>query len=172
MKTKKIIIILIILVVALFSVIAFLLLKNDRPAPQDKETIVLVPEKIKVKAYFNNNKLDPEITCYKVFPVEREVIKTPALARAAIEELLLGTTASEKEAGYFTSLNTNIKIQSLNIESGLAQIDFSEELGTAVGGSCRVGAIRAQIAETLRQFSSVQEVIISINGRTEDILQP
>jgi len=41
-----------------------------------------------------------------------------------------------------------------------------------VGGSCRVSAIRAQIIETLKQFSTVKNVVISINGRTEDILQP
>jgi spore germination protein GerM len=41
-----------------------------------------------------------------------------------------------------------------------------------VGGSCRVAAIRAQITDTLKQFPPVDEVIISIDDRTEDILQP
>jgi len=41
-----------------------------------------------------------------------------------------------------------------------------------VGGSCRVSAIRAEIIQTLKQFSTIKEVIISINNRTEDILQP
>ena len=27
-----------------------------------------------VKAYFTNSKLDPEVTCQKVFPVERKII--------------------------------------------------------------------------------------------------
>jgi hypothetical protein len=35
-----------------------------------------------------------------------------------------------------------------------------------------VAAISAQIRETLKQFSTVKGVIISIDGRTEDILQP
>lgn len=51
-------------------------------------------------------------------------------------------------------------------------IDFDERLEFQVGGSCRVAAISAQIRETLKQFPQVKEVIISINGRTEDILQP
>ena len=33
-------------------------------------------------------------------------------------------------------------------------------------------AIRVQITETLEQFPTVDSVIISIDGRTEDILQP
>jgi spore germination protein GerM len=129
-------------------------------------------ETIKVKAYFNNSKLDPEFSCNKVFPVEREIVKTPAVARAALEELFKGLTEAEKEAGFFTSINPGVKIQKLSIENSVASVDFDEQLEFQVGGSCRVSAIRAQITETLKQFSTVNSVIISINGRTEDILQP
>ena len=54
----------------------------------------------------------------------------------------------------------------------MAYVDFDEQLEFQVGGSCRVSAIRAQIIQTIKQFSTVKDVIISINGRTEDILQP
>jgi spore germination protein GerM len=54
----------------------------------------------------------------------------------------------------------------------VAKVDFDERLGFQVGGSCRVSAIRAQITETLMQFSTVKSVVVSINGRTEDVLQP
>jgi V8-like Glu-specific endopeptidase len=36
----------------------------------------------------------------------------------------------------------------------------------------RVTAVRAQITETLRQFDTVNNVVISVEGRTEDVLQP
>jgi spore germination protein GerM len=65
-----------------------------------------------------------------------------------------------------------VKVESLKIENRTAYAAFDTELERAVGGSCRVSAIRAQIIETLKQFSSVDNVIISIDGRTEDILQP
>lgn len=129
-------------------------------------------EKIKVKVFFNNNKLDPEITCLRVFPVEREIVKTLSVAQAALTELLAGTTPAEDADGFTTSLNPNVKIQSLTIEDGVAKVDFNEQLEAGVGGSCRVAAISAQIRETLKQFLSVKNVIISINGRIEDILQP
>ncbi len=129
-------------------------------------------ETIKVKAYFNNSKMDPEFSCNKVFAVEREVPKTDAVARAALEELFEGLTNTEKNAGFFTSINLGVKIQSLTIENGTAKVDFDEQLEYQVGGSCRVSAIRAQITETLKQFPTVKNVVISINGRTEDILQP
>jgi spore germination protein GerM len=50
--------------------------------------------------------------------------------------------------------------------------DFNERLEYQVGGSCRVSAIRAQISETLKQFPTIKDVIILINGRKEDVLQP
>jgi len=129
-------------------------------------------ETITVQAFFNNNMLDPEFTCTKVFPVERVIPKTQAVGRAALEELLKGPTGPEKEESFSTSINPGVKIQSLVIENGVAKVDFDEQLEFQVGGSCRVSAIRAQITETLKQFPTVKTVVISINGRTEDILQP
>ena len=157
----------------------FLVFKKDNPSglpENDKELkvpiIISKTENSTVKVYFNNNQMDPQISCNKVFAVERVIPKTQAVGRAAIEELLKGPTEQEKSQGFFTSINSNVQIQSLVIENNTAKIDFSEDLEAQVGGSCRVSAIRAQITETLKQFASVKNVIISINGRTEDILQP
>jgi len=111
-------------------------------------------------------------TCNVVLPVYRLVPKIQAVARAALEELLRGPTAEERNNGFSTTINENVKIQSLKIENGIAYVDFDEQLQYQVGGSCRVSAVRAQITETLKQFSTVNSVVISIDGRTEDILQP
>lgn len=129
-------------------------------------------ETIEVNVYFNSGKMDPEYSCNKVFAVKRKIPKTQAVGKAALEELLRGPTDEEKSQGFLTSINSGVKIQNLTIENGVARVDFDEQLEYQVGGSCRVSAIRAQITQTLLQFSAVQNVIISINGRTEDILQP
>lgn len=131
-----------------------------------------IEEGLSVRVYFNNGNLDPEFSCNKVFPVEREIPRTQAVARAALEELLKGPDASEKSQGYITNINPGVKIKSLTIENGVAKVDFDEQLEFQVGGSCRVAAIRAEITQTLKQFATVKEIIISIEGRTEDILQP
>lgn len=127
---------------------------------------------IQVKAFFLNSRLDPEITCQKVFPVVRNVPEAPGPALAALAELLGGPTAAERAEGYATAINSGVTVRRLVIENGVAAIDFDERLQEYVGGSCRVTAIRAQITATLRQFPEVKEVVISIDGRTEDILQP
>ena len=121
------------------------------------------------KVYFSNS--DIGLDCAKVLPFERRVLKTEAVARAALEELLKGPSDLEKYAGLITSINSGVKINSLTIENGVARVDFSEELEQGVAGSCKVQAIRAQITETLQQFSTVKSVVISVNGR-DDILQP
>lgn len=141
--------------------------------PTEEITEEKVEETITVRVFFGNKIFDPgALDCSKNFPVERTIPKTLAVGRAALEELLKGPTEDEKAQGYFTSINPGVKIQSLTIENGVAKVDFDEQLEFQVGGSCRVTAIRSQIINTLLQFPTVKEVIISINGRTEDILQP
>jgi len=164
MKRNFVIILILILIAVGYLVFNFF--ESKKEGEKSKE------EKITLKIFFNNSKLDPEFSCNKVFPIEREVPKTQAVGRAALEELLKGPTEAEKNQGFFTSINPGVKIQSLTIEDEVAKVDFDEQLEFQVGGSCRVSAIRAQITETLKQFPTVKEVIISINGRIEDILQP
>lgn len=127
---------------------------------------------MQVKVYFANNALDPEITCQKVFPVERTITRTTAVGTEALKELLKGTTDTEEAQGYITTLPEGVHLKSLSIVSGTARADFDAALEYQVGGSCRVGFIRRQITATLEQFPTVQRVIVSIDGRTEDILQP
>lgn len=160
--------------------IGTLILQKENPSdlPQNADEIRIPirfgepQETTIIKAYFNNSNLDPEFSCNKVFPVDRIIPKTQSVARQALEELLKGPTAAEKTEGFFTSINSRVKIQSLVIENGIAKVDFDQQLEFQVGGSCRVSAISAEITQTLKQFPTVKNVIISINGRTEDILQP
>jgi len=125
-----------------------------------------------IAIYFGNAKEGINEECSKVFPVMRYLPKTTAVARIAMLELLKGPTDADKKEGFFTSINKGVRIQKLTIEEGVANVDFSNDIEKAVGGSCRVTSIRAQIETTLKQFPSVTSVIISVDGRTEDILQP
>lgn len=134
---------------------------------------VKIVETMNVKVFFGSTKLNPEvIDCSLVYPVTREIEKTVAVGRASLEELFKGTTDQEEEEGYYTQINDGVVIQSLTIKEGVAYIDLNSKLQEGVGGSCKVTTIRAQITETLKQFSTVDSVVISIDGVSEDILQP
>ncbi len=157
----------------------YLIFRNDNPsgAKENKKSLEVPIDfepapMMSVKAFFNNSNLDPAFLCDKVFPVSREVAWTDGVGRAAIEELLKGPNEQERSMDYFTNINPNVTINDLTIDNGTAHIDFSDELGKNIGGSCRVTAIRSQIVATLKQFPTVNDVIISINGKADDILQP
>ena len=169
-----------------FSGKAVLILKKDNPSGlPEKDSRVEIPisilassssedtENISINVYFQRYGTDSSMdVCTKVFAAKRNIPKTTAVGKAAIEELLKGPTSSEKTEGYFTSINNGVSLESLSIKDGTAYADFDENLERSVGGSCRVLAIRTQIIETLKQFPTVKNVVISINNRTEDILQP
>lgn len=156
-----------------------LLFENDNPSglPEQRRAC-RIPVRFSgtamksVKVYFGNRAQNPTAECEQVFPMEREIPSTQAPARAALQALLAGPTPAEESAGYFSSLNAGVSVQRLTIEDGVARVDFDERIQEQVGGSCRVMAIRAQIEATLRQFPTVRRVIISVNGRSEDVLQP
>lgn len=127
-------------------------------------------ETSKVKVFFSNNKLDPAVTCTKVFPVERSIIKTQEVGFVAIAELLRGVLSGEN--GYASSIPEGTILKSLNIRNGTAYAEFNYILEQGSAGLCQGQFIRAQIEQTLKQFPSVKNVVISIDGRTQDILQP
>lgn len=126
------------------------------------------PSMTKVKVYYSRS----TATDIEFVPVERTIQKTVAIGRAAIEELLKGPTPEEKAQGLSNPIPANARLLSLKIVDGVAYADFDEALQFGVGGSVRTMAIRRMITLTLTQFSTVNEVVISIEGRTEDILQP
>ena len=124
-----------------------------------------------VNVYFGMADLDP-MDCELTMPVARVIPATEAVGRAALAQLLTGPTAEEEAEGYFTSINPGVTVNSLTIQDGVARVDFDSRLEQNIGGSCLVTHVRAQITDTLTQFPTVDEVVISIEGRTEDILQP
>ncbi len=126
-----------------------------------------------IKVYFGNANLNKEmLDCGLVYPVERQVVKTPAVARAALLELLAGPTLAESNGGYFTSINPGVKLNYIGIVGDVARVDFDKKMDESMGGSCRVTAIRAQITRTLMQFPTVKSVVISVDGNSEEALQP
>lgn len=137
---------------------------------EKEQDVIIEPERqnISVVVFFNK---EGETECDKVFPTRREIESTIQIGSAALKELLKGPTLEEKQKGYITNIPEETQLNKLTIENGTAIADFSEELNLAAG-SCRVQAIRAQITMTLMQFSTVEDVIITIEGTEEGILQP
>ena len=70
-------------------------------------------------------------------------------------------------------MKSNIRLASVPIcVNDVATANFSKELAAYGGGSLRVRLIREHIARTPRQFSTVREVRIAVEGQTESVLEP
>lgn len=155
-----------------------LILKKDNPSDmRELDNELRIPVKFSpsegagtmtVKAYFNKPLVGTESCDAIQTAVTRTIPKTAGVAQAAIIELLKGPTSAD--GNLETSIPSDVTLNKIEIRNGTAYADFNDKLTAA--GSCRVQAIRAQIEDTLKQFSTVQNVVISVDGKTEDILQP
>jgi hypothetical protein len=124
-----------------------------------------------IQVFFENSVLDAGVSaCDTTYPVARDVTGVPGIARVALTELLRGPSWDDSNRGYYSEINSGVKINSLY--NGVARVDLGKRIEEGVGGSCRVSEIRSQITSTLEQFPSVRSVVISVDGRTADALQP
>jgi len=138
-----------------------------------REVLFAEPDMVAAKVYFRMTGFDSQESCDTVLPVVRMVSSKTAIYRAVIDELVRGLNETERAAGYATSLPANVTLKSIAADAnGVVTADFTGSLERGVAGACRVAAIRAQITSTLKQFPEVRDVIISVNGHTEDVLQP
>lgn len=122
----------------------------------------------------------------EVVMAERRVARTPQIASAALNELLWGPEPDDTSAtsslpssdevlaysGRGADWGARVRLLKLTITDGAALVNLSPELRAYGGGSARVGLMRAQIEATVRQFPSVNQVIIAIDGETEGVLEP
>jgi hypothetical protein len=131
------------------------------------------PDTVAAKVYFRTTGFDSSDSCDNVLPVERTVSSKGTIYRAVIDQLIDGPNDGERAAGYATALSTGVVLKSVAADAnGVVTADFTSSLERGVAGSCRVTAIRAQIVSTLKQFPEVRDVVISVNGLTETVLQP
>lgn len=125
-----------------------------------------------INIYFGNSKMGSSEDCSKVFPVSRTILNAETFGPGALEALLNGVSEKEKGAGYFTSLNDGILLQKFEIKDKVAYIDFDSRFNEGMGGSCRVTNIKSQIETTLNSLPDIDSVVLSVNGKTEGILEP
>ncbi|HAZ17114.1 MAG: hypothetical protein A3H59_01320 [Candidatus Jacksonbacteria bacterium RIFCSPLOWO2_02_FULL_43_9] len=124
-----------------------------------------------VSLFFNNTSHDPNLPdCSIVYPIERRIAVTGDTNLQAIKELIKGPSLIEQTAGYISSIPQTAKLNTITSENNNIIVDFSNL--DIQGGSCAVMAVRAQIIETIKALTQIENITISIQGETEDILQP
>lgn len=127
-----------------------------------------------VKIFLGNDVQNPNAEdCGKVFAVSRQIPKTKAVARAALEELLKGTTEEEKARNYYSTFPADSKsiLKKINVKKGAAYINFRANIKEVLSGassSCGSQAFFAQIENTLKQFPTIKKVFYAIEGKPAD----
>ncbi len=102
----------------------------------------------------------------KYFSVDKKV-SAENKEENALLKLLEGP---EEQASYYSVISKEAELISFFIEDRTAYANFSKELDAS--GSAMVTMIRKQIEKTLLQFETIDDVVIMIDGESEDILQP
>jgi len=97
-------------------------------------------------------------------------VPTQGVLRAALEILLGIQQQYYGQSGLYNALyQSNLTIEDLRIENGKASIRLAGKL--LLGGVCDNPRVEAQLVETAKQFSTVKEVEIFINGKPlKDVL--
>ncbi|MDD3364241.1 MAG: Gmad2 immunoglobulin-like domain-containing protein [Syntrophomonas sp.] len=93
-----------------------------------------------------------------------QVEKTQAVAQAAVNELIKGNPVTP---GAYRVLSQDTKVLGINIDQGLATVNFSSEvLGVNVGSAGEALGI-ASIVNTLTEFPTIQKVSFMVDGQVE-----
>lgn len=113
----------------------------------------------------------PTSDCEHFTTLTRRMPKSAAMARLIVEALVAGPTAAERASGATSPFPNGSAVNSVILRDGILTVDFNERLQN-VGGSCAALAIRHCVEETLRQFASVKQIVITAGGSRELALQP
>lgn len=100
----------------------------------------------------------------RLFVTRRVVPGTPAVGRAAMEQLLARPDDFEANAGVSTAIPPGIRLLDLAIGDGVATVDLSGGFGEGSGSTGELLSV-AQVVYTLTQFPTVDGVLFEVEGR-------
>lgn len=103
--------------------------------------------------------------CEDVVSVERRIVDDVNALKRAIEELVRGPTIIDIQNNLATNISTEAKLLGVVIQDGIARADFDSNFLSLVENTCSKKILREQLEQTLRQFSGIEEVIISVEGK-------
>ena len=130
---------------------------SSTPSPTVAPTDTMI-----VRAYFV---LGGEPGVEGLVPTLRQVPKSIAVAKAAMNALLDGVPSGERFAPVSSAIPAGTKLLGLTIKNGIATVDLSTEFDSG-GGAASMRYRLAQVVYTLTQFATVKSVVLQIEGQT------
>jgi hypothetical protein len=105
----------------------------------------------------------------KVSPVRRTIESTPAVARAALTQLLAGPPAGERADGLSSAIPTGTTLRDVSLADGVATVDLDGEFDDGGGSASMLGRV-AQVVATLTRFPTIERVAFRIDGKPVDAI--
>lgn len=141
---------------------------SPSPSPSDSTTVSAAPTPQVTAGASAAPTADRELEIWftygdRLFMSRRVVPGTPAVGRAAMEELLARPSDFEANAGVGTAIPPDIHLLGLTISEGVATVDLSEGFGAGSGSSAELLSV-AQVVYTLTQFPTVDGVSFEVEG--------
>ncbi len=133
-------------------------------------------DRVTAQIYYASSTKDPDVLKPEVtYPVAM-TLKAAAeeeLLKSIVKELIEGPPAEFKDKGFYTTLTPDTRLNSIKVEGDTVKVDFNDRINEG-GGSCTMDQRRSQIENTLRNIPGhrIKKVIISVNGDSQNVLQP
>lgn len=133
---------------------------------------------MEVKLYFGDAQQIATYDCSSTKPVSRQISKTSAVADATLHLLFQGVTSAEKAQGLSSSFDNATGslgagvlplaqyYSGVSIQNGVATVEFTGgAMAYLNGAACMQATVKGPIQDTLLQFSTIQAVRYSVDGR-------
>ena len=180
----------ILVIIFLLAVIAFLLLRKtdsgqplptvadkrtsaeksdaqiDKKTKTDETKTEEVNKKSNVQVWFL--RFDEKTENVSLTHVKRNVLDDGKIENA-LKALIEGPSADEKAKGYLTAIPPNLNVRSIKIKDRVAEIDFNAAIGEAAAGNILMNRID-QIIYTATQFKEIDGIVISVNGKKQNVI--
>lgn len=101
--------------------------------------------------------------------IAHRAVAGPAVLRGALLALLAGPTEAERAAGATTVIPSGTTLRDVRLAGGTATVDLGAAFATG-GGSFSMLARVAQVVFTATQFSTVERVVLLLEGRPIEAL--
>ena len=96
--------------------------------------------------------------------VQVEIPPTQGVLKAALVALLSVRDQYYGQSGLYNALyQSDLQVESVSIDGGMASVYLTGSL--TMGGECDAPRVQAQLEQTIRQFPSITDVAIYINGQ-------
>jgi spore germination protein GerM len=119
-----------------------------------------------VKVYFL--KIDEKTERTTLVSASRS-IKAPAGIEASINELIKGPSGPEKKKGFLSAVPSGLRLKNARIFGKNVVLDFNGAIEQNAAGTILLSRID-QIVYTATQFSSIDGVVIKINGKAKNAI--